>query len=254
MVCSRRYFESKLERCTIAFPKEDDYERLIEYIPNYIEDNIIISIHNKINEFKFSYDKQKQIKLSLKIKSLLYGKYNIPEKPEEKIKDIIELLRLKEKAKEKSIDFAGIKEELENISLVNEDLLNSKYLKKYVGAKENDIVSELFSILECLLKKNSKIKYSDIPYDLFNVLTILYKKRVKITNENSKEPIGELYYFDTDSKQNTNFVRTFSEIDKDGLTHGVVFHFVDENNNEIKGTLPISEEKKDVIDSSFGTK
>ena len=254
LICNRRYFESKLESCSMYFPEEKDYEKMIEFIPNYIESQIMISIYYINHKLKSKYDKKRDRNFLKKIPEFLNKKlYAIDEEDKKELQHLICLLELQKKAKEKSIYFAQIKDLLDNIILEKGDFLKSQKLDKYIGKTENEIHTMLITILSNLLKKGNDVKFSDTPFDLLEALDILHKKRVRITNRQTKESIGELYCFRKNNDSN-KFVRTFSEIDKNGFNHGVVFQFTDDNNNEIKGSLPISEERKNSIDSSYGTK
>ena len=252
LICSRKYFESKLPMCTINISSYEEYEVMVKTIPNFVDfmvngalicDHIALKNNHKID---------KKQKFSDRIKNIFKSKESnyINNDDIKIIEEIIKLLKIKEEARQRSRFFAKLTDNECTVRLETEDLNKEelKKQKKYIGTNEIDIYSKLINILENLTKKDKKHKISEMPFDLFEVYNILSRKRSFLVSKISKEELGDLYIIPTKQNETENFVKTFRSISPDGIDNGVVFKYSDDNQSTITGTIPISEETKNKID------
>lgn len=244
LICSRKYFESKLRMCTIKTSPKDDYIKMANIIPNFVEhiqDGYIIGekifLQKKLKEYKKSsiLNKTKNNKLDEEILDSILG--------------LNQSIRTKNISRNKSVEFAQLTKQESEVKLEVEDISQDqrRYLKKYLGMTEEQAYEKLIYDLDKILENRDKARLTDIPLDMLEVYSILSLKRSKLVSKLSKEEMGELYLipFDADEK---DFLKTFKIISTEGQRNAVVFNYTDEENNRVKGIMPVSDEKKEELD------
>ncbi len=244
LICSRKYFESKLYMCTIKISSEDDFVKMADVIPDFVEhmqNGYIISekvfLKRKLKEYK---------------EGNILSKINNNKLDEEVLKSIMGLIRairIKNIARKKSIEYALLNNDEVIVKLEDADILSDQYkhLKKYKGITEEQAYLKLLYDLDSLVKKRDKAKLTDISFDMLDIYSILSSKRSKLVSGLSKEELGELYLVPFNVNEE-NFLKTFNIISSEGQKSAVVFDYKDDENNKVKGIMPISDSKKQELD------
>ena len=247
LICSRKYFESKLYMCTIKMsPSKEDFVAMADVIPDFVEhlqDGFLMG------ELLFLKKKIKEYKKEPIFKRI--KKIGLDNETIESIHKLYEKILLKNVARKKSIFYAGINDNSAIVKLEKDDIQLDKYksLKKYLNFSEMDIYQMLDDKLQKIINEPNKYKITDLPIDLIDAYNILSYKRRKLVSKQSKEEMGELYLIPI-ANENKDFSKTFSIISPEGIDHRVAFSFTDANNNTVKGIMPISEETKEKIDNN----
>lgn len=218
MLCTRRAFQAGIYGCTIQFPTIDDYESMLEVIPDFVEDNITNSI---------SID----------------GKFNKKQNPKSKVEMLLKAMKIKLKAREMRLELATM---LENISFdeIEGRLLDSKELeqiKKYgedVVSAEIRLMREIIDELEKLLEKNIIVS-RQIPNKKIELLLGLYYETSKVRRGEVKEE--EYMVIDIPGIPKEPFVQPYRIIGTEGITTGVAFDIQDEH-GRVRGAMKTTPE------------
>lgn len=200
ILCTRRAFQVGLNGCTMYFPTIDAYESMLEVIPDFVEDNVTISI---------SID----------------GRFNQKQDPRSKVENLLKAMKIKLKAREKRLELATIPESID-FEKIEGRILKPKEIKEIkqygddVGSAEIKLMHQIINDLENILRQK-KIKPSKIPNKKLEFLTGLYFETSKIRNVDPKEE--EYMFINIPGLPKEPFVQPYRIIGLEGITTGVTF-------------------------------
>lgn len=215
LICTRRAFESRLMGCSMEIPKIDQYEQMADIIPDFIEKEI---------SYRISF-------ITGELRNLSLNKEDLKAEVEE----LLTLIKLKIKVKEKSIKVNGITKETQTSDLEGMDLSKGQIeaIKGYPGTVESveEMLSqEIIQSLENALD-DGKVKKSKIPLAKIKAFnSILYStERYK---EGTGETEEEFMYLNVPGQIKSPFIKPYNIIGEDGIKSEVAFE-----GNGIKGTI-----------------
>ena len=124
LICSRRYFESKLNMCTIRLSTPDEYDKMAETIPNFVDSMVGTTIFGMFIELNKKREEIQNMNLVSKMGELFKKDKtdSLDEETIESIKTILKLLKIKDKARNKSIFYAEISNDECTVNLNLEDV------------------------------------------------------------------------------------------------------------------------------------
>lgn len=225
LLCTRRGFESGLSSCTMEIPQISSLEKISDVLPDYVESHInfqMSAIYGYLKHINGGDSGQR-----------------------EEIKKLLELMKLKNIVKEKSIKINGITKKNQINKLKKEEFNQKQYkmikrfdiLKLYKGTVE-DLESYLSNIiiqnLEKVLKKRNSRLNDNILDKIKILLGIFYSTARKETDKDIEE---EFIYIKFPRKEE-NFEQSYNIIDGKGMREGKLFKYRFENTT-VKGAIPI---------------
>ena len=223
LLCTRKAFEAYAMDCTMEFPQISQYESMSEVIPGFIEREINSRIRIYLN--------------------FITESKRTPEELRSDIEQLLNLVKLKVKVKEKDIKLSGRNKEI-NISELDETkfgILDMSIIKKYEGTVESleeSLSEEIIKSLEEILQKKT-IKLSKLPIDKIKTLTSVYYYTDRSLDDGPIEE--EFMYVDMPILEKEPFIQPFNIIGADGIKSGVTFN-IETDRGSIKGSMPTTPE------------
>ncbi len=221
LMCTRRGFQSGLSECTMAFPRVSEFDKMADVIPDFIESHINFMISSITSNLKNSNKPQEVLKADSE--------------------RLLELLKHKEIAREKSIKINKVDKETQ-ISDINErdySQDNFNLIKEHSGTVEEleqELSKEAIQSLENILNQGN-INVSELPLDKIAALTSLVYSSAR-KNYTEKPIEEEFMYIDIPGKEKEPFEKEYRMIGPDGvITEGIAFDVPTENGGRVSGTI-----------------
>lgn len=220
ILCTRRAFADGITLCTMIPPKVEQWEAMLEFIPEFIESLISGGIYYLVN-FKMS-------KLTLR----------------EKAENLLRLVRLKIKAREKIKELNGPLEDIrvEEIGKIAEKI--EKY-GETVDAAEFSLLGDIADELELLLQKK-RIREFQLPNKKIK-LAVELNSAVKEKRKICPSP-DEYMYIEIPGQPKKPFIQTYSFLTPGETRTGVALNIP----GSLSGTLRTTKAINDKINAHMG--
>ena len=224
--CSRKAFVAGIFECTIGFPRIEDYEKMSDFIPEFVEYDIANNLRGicKILGNIKSNNEYRNVAVRLS-----------------------QLVKIKAMARKKSIEVNkkdGVESKRE-ISFIDDSKFSRKqkrifnnYKAKTVEGLEEQLFDEIIKEVDSSLKKK-KVKISDITLEKVNILDTIYLEAAR-----NEESPNEIIYINLDNKNREKepFYLQYNLIGKDEITKNQVFDLQTEK-GKVLGANPIKQKE-----------